>query len=73
VRHGLSKLAVYRDEAGEIHACSAVCTHMKCIVAWNSTEKSWDCGCHGSRFDVDGRVLNGPAVEALEKVEAPVK
>jgi Rieske Fe-S protein len=58
--------AVHRDEAGSLHAVSAVCTHMGCTVAWNDGEKSWDCPCHGSRFSPDGAVLHGPAVEPLE-------
>ncbi|MBW4555313.1 MAG: FAD-dependent oxidoreductase [Trichormus sp. ATA11-4-KO1] len=57
--------AAYRDEQGEIHAVSAVCPHLGCIVAWNSAEKSWDCPCHGSRFSYDGTVLHGPAVKDL--------
>jgi len=61
LRHGASKLAVYRDDAGHVHACSAVCTHLGCPVAWNSTESTWDCTCHGSRFDRHGKVLAGPA------------
>lgn len=66
VRSGLSKLAVYRDEAGTLHRCSAVCPHLKCIVGWNDAEKSWDCPCHGSRFDRFGRVVNGPANQSLD-------
>ncbi len=69
IRHGLHKVAAYRDDSGTVHTCSAVCTHLKCIVQWNSAEKSWDCPCHGSRFDPYGKVLNGPAVSDLEKVE----
>ena len=65
LRQGLSKLAVYRDQAGEAHEMSAVCTHLGCIVAWNSAEGSWDCPCHGSRFDPQGNILNGPAVAPL--------
>lgn len=61
VRRGLSKLAVYRDPAGRLHACSAACPHLKGPVAWNPLESTWDCTCHGSRFDAYGRVLNGPA------------
>jgi glycine/D-amino acid oxidase-like deaminating enzyme/nitrite reductase/ring-hydroxylating ferredoxin subunit len=63
--HG-KMLAVYRDDAGETHVRSAVCTHLGCIVRWNDAERSWDCPCHGSRFDVDGAVLNGPATAALD-------
>jgi glycine/D-amino acid oxidase-like deaminating enzyme/nitrite reductase/ring-hydroxylating ferredoxin subunit len=66
LRAGARKLAVYRDQTGDLHACSAVCTHLGCIVAWNTVENSWDCPCHGSRFSPDGRVLNGPAVANLE-------
>jgi glycine/D-amino acid oxidase-like deaminating enzyme/nitrite reductase/ring-hydroxylating ferredoxin subunit len=61
MREGLSKLAVYRDDGGTVHKLSAVCPHLGCIVAWNSTEKTWDCPCHGSKFDADGRVYQGPA------------
>jgi len=50
-------VAVYRDDDGRVHAVSAVCTHMGCQVSWNDGERSWDCSCHGSRFDVDGAVL----------------
>jgi glycine/D-amino acid oxidase-like deaminating enzyme/nitrite reductase/ring-hydroxylating ferredoxin subunit len=60
------KVAAYRDEEGTIHAVSAVCTHLACIVSWNSAEKSWDCACHGSRFSCDGKVIQGPAVKDLE-------
>jgi len=61
------KVAAYRDEAGELHAVSAVCPHLGCIVNWNSAEKSWDCPCHGSRFDYEGEILHSPAVNKLEK------
>jgi glycine/D-amino acid oxidase-like deaminating enzyme/nitrite reductase/ring-hydroxylating ferredoxin subunit len=67
VRRGLGKIAVYRDENGAFHESSAVCSHLGCIVAWNSTEQCWDCPCHGSRFDPDGRALRGPATDDLEK------
>jgi glycine/D-amino acid oxidase-like deaminating enzyme/nitrite reductase/ring-hydroxylating ferredoxin subunit len=65
IRRGLAKVAVYRDEAGALHERSAVCTHLGCVVAWNAGEKSWDCPCHGSRFDPFGRVVNGPAISDL--------
>jgi Rieske Fe-S protein len=58
-------VAAYRDEAGTLHACSAVCTHMGCIVGWNETDRTWDCPCHGSRFALDGSVIHGPAVSPL--------
>lgn len=62
-------VAVYRDEDGAVHAVSAVCPHMGCLVSWNDGERSWDCPCHGSRFDVDGSVLDTPAVDDLDPVE----
>jgi Rieske Fe-S protein len=62
------KHGVYRDETGKLHVVSAVCTHMGCINHWNEVEKSWDCPCHGSRFSIDGEVLEGPAYTALKKV-----
>lgn len=65
VRRGLHKVAVFRDDDGVLHEKSAVCTHLGCLVDWNTAEKSWDCPCHGSRFDGYGRVLAGPAVEEL--------
>ena len=60
------KTAVFRDDAGELHAVSAVCTHMGCLVRFNGAERTWDCPCHGSRFDVDGTVLHGPAKRNLK-------
>ena len=59
--------AVYKDEKGNIHAVSAACTHMGCIISWNNAEKSWDCPCHGSRFNFDGEVIQSPAAKNLEK------
>lgn len=61
------RLAVHRNEAGDLEVVSAVCTHMGCNVHWNRAEKSWDCPCHGSRFGTDGTVLEGPALEPLQK------
>ncbi|MFC6728246.1 FAD-dependent oxidoreductase [Natronoarchaeum mannanilyticum] len=62
---------VYRDEDGAVHAVDATCPHMGCLVTWNDAERSWDCPCHGSRFDYDGEILSGPAVEGLEHREYP--
>ncbi|HEU4352427.1 MAG TPA: FAD-dependent oxidoreductase [Burkholderiales bacterium] len=61
VRQGLEKLAVYRDDEGQLHAREAKCPHLGCLVHWNPTETTWDCPCHGSRFDRYGKVINGPA------------
>ncbi|HYC36947.1 MAG TPA: FAD-dependent oxidoreductase [Usitatibacter sp.] len=69
IRQGMRKIAAYRDDAGELHTFSAVCTHLGCPVAWNPAEKTWDCKCHGSRFDARGQVINGPANQGLEPVE----
>jgi nitrite reductase/ring-hydroxylating ferredoxin subunit len=69
MRDGLGQLAVYKGTNGEIVRRSAVCTHMGCIVHWNSFEKCWDCPCHGSQFAPDGQVLNGPAVTPLANAE----
>ena len=63
------RVAVYKDEEGTVYACSPNCTHMGCIVHWNSAEKSWDCPCHGSRFNFDGHVIQGPANEDLKPVQ----
>ncbi|MEV8565416.1 FAD-dependent oxidoreductase [Streptomyces sp. NPDC051322] len=63
------RCAVYRDEGGTAHAVSARCTHLGCLVAFNAAETTWECPCHGSRFGVDGAVLQGPALRPLEAVE----
>ena len=58
-------VAAFRDDDGALHTVAATCTHLGCRVTFNTAERSWDCPCHGSRFDVDGRVLQGPAVADL--------
>jgi nitrite reductase/ring-hydroxylating ferredoxin subunit len=58
-------VAGFRDEQGALHAVSAVCTHMGCIVGWNETDRTWDCPCHGSRFELSGEVIHGPATQKL--------
>jgi glycine/D-amino acid oxidase-like deaminating enzyme/nitrite reductase/ring-hydroxylating ferredoxin subunit len=65
LREGMSKVAIFCDEAGELHRRSAVCTHLGCIVGWNKAASTWDCPCHGSRYDAYGRVINGPANKDL--------
>jgi glycine/D-amino acid oxidase-like deaminating enzyme/nitrite reductase/ring-hydroxylating ferredoxin subunit len=69
LRRGLSKIAVYRDGDGKCHEMSAVCPHLGCIVQWNAAEHSWDCPCHGSRFDKRGKVINGPSNVDLSPIE----
>lgn len=63
------KLAVCRTDEGKLLVRSAVCTHMACIVHWNNAEKSWDCPCHGTRFQPDGTILEGPAMHPLHEIE----
>ena len=69
IRRGLTKVACYRDDAGALHERSAICAHLGCVVRWNSTEKTWDCPCHGSRYQTDGHVVNGPANSGLESAD----
>jgi len=69
IRRGLKKIAAYKDDAGNVHELSAVCQHLGCIVDWNSLEKSWDCPCHGSRYDAMGQVIMGPANSNLPFAE----
>jgi glycine/D-amino acid oxidase-like deaminating enzyme/nitrite reductase/ring-hydroxylating ferredoxin subunit len=66
---GLKKIAVYRDFDNTLNTFSAVCPHLGCIVQWNADEKSFDCPCHGSRFATDGKVINGPAITDLNKIQ----
>jgi glycine/D-amino acid oxidase-like deaminating enzyme/nitrite reductase/ring-hydroxylating ferredoxin subunit len=77
VKYEAHRLAIYKVESGEIFTVNAACTHIKCEVAWNSAEKTWDCPCHGSRFSYNGEMLTAPARKDLESVniveEAKVK
>jgi len=69
VRKGLEKIAVYRDPQGQLHERNAACPHLGCVVHWNRGETTWDCPCHGSRFDCYGKVINGPANRDLAPAE----
>lgn len=69
VKYEDKKIAVYKDGTGGVHALDPVCTHAGCIVKWNGTEKSWDCPCHGGRFDIHGKVLTGPPRKDLQKID----
>lgn len=69
VRRGRTPIAVSRDDAGRLHAVSATCTHLGCLVRWNRQERTWDCGCHGSRFAADGEVLEAPATSPLRRID----
>jgi glycine/D-amino acid oxidase-like deaminating enzyme/nitrite reductase/ring-hydroxylating ferredoxin subunit len=68
IRDGLNRLAVYHDPAGAYRAFSAACPHLGCVVAWNASAQTWDCPCHGSRFDCNGKVIDGPANADLAPV-----
>jgi len=63
------KVAASRNDDGRLTFKSAICTHMGCLLRWNKTEKTWDCPCHGSRFDANGKVIAGPAETHLEDIE----
>jgi glycine/D-amino acid oxidase-like deaminating enzyme/nitrite reductase/ring-hydroxylating ferredoxin subunit len=69
MRRGMQLTAVYRDDAGQTHERSAVCPHLGCVVGWNLTEQTWDCPCHGSRFDAMGKVIYGPANRDLDAAD----
>ncbi len=73
IRRGAQKIAAYRDKDGKLRELSAVCPHLGCIVHWNSAEQTWDCPCHGSRFDPEGTVVNGPANSNLHPIHAELK
>ena len=68
VKYEGDTLAVYKDAGGVSHILQSDCTHLYCTVNWNQAEKSWDCPCHGSRFDINGDVLNAPAVKKLKNI-----
>jgi hypothetical protein len=68
VKYEGEPIALYKDENGALYAINPVCTHAKCIVGWNSAEKTWDCPCHGARYSIYGEVLTGPARKELEMI-----
>jgi Rieske Fe-S protein len=69
LRQGLSKVAAYRDDRGELQLHSSSCTHIGCQLHFNSFERTWDCPCHGSIFGVDGQPLNAPAISPLQPAD----
>ena len=71
IDRGKQKIAVWKSPDGKAHALSAACTHMGCTVTWNNADLTWDCPCHGSMFTCDGRVIHGPATEALKPIRLP--
>ena len=60
------RVGVYKESDGTLYTIKPYCTHMGCVLDWNADESSWDCPCHGSRYDYTGRIINGPAIEPLE-------
>jgi len=64
-----AKVAAYRGQDGQVMLRSAICTHMGCVVSWNTAERTWDCPCHGSRFTTSGDVISGPAEAPLAEVD----
>jgi len=66
IERGDAKLAVWKDDDGNVHALSAACTHMGCTVTWNNADKTWDCPCHGSMFTKQGEVIHGPETKPRE-------
>ncbi|SER11503.1 Glycine/D-amino acid oxidase [Gracilibacillus ureilyticus] len=69
MKHHGQTIGLFKDSQNKIHAVDTTCTHLGCEVNWNDTEKSWDCPCHGSRFQYDGAVIEGPAIEPLNKID----
>lgn len=70
IRDGLKMVAAYKNQHGEMEYMSAACTHLGGVVQWNGVEKSWDCPCHGARYDCHGKVIEGPAVKDLEPIHS---
>ncbi|SDR11039.1 hypothetical protein SAMN05421664_3598 [Chryseobacterium soldanellicola] len=69
VKHEGESYAVYKESGGKSHVLKSTCPHALCEVRWNSAEISWDCPCHGSRFNVNGKILTGPTVKGLQRIE----
>jgi len=65
------KIGAYRDKDGLLHIVETACTHLRCELQWNEAEKTWDCPCHGSRFSIDGEVIEGPALERIRTITLP--
>jgi len=69
VKHKGKRYGVYKDEHHQTHTIDAVCPHLGCGLKWNRDDRSWDCPCHGSRFDTDGKILNNPTVEKAAEAD----
>ncbi len=73
VNYNGKKVGVYKDNKGDYFCINPVCSHLKCGVSFNEAEKTWDCQCHGSRYDIKGNILEGPTVRPLDKVKINIK
>jgi glycine/D-amino acid oxidase-like deaminating enzyme/nitrite reductase/ring-hydroxylating ferredoxin subunit len=73
VNYNGKKVGVYKNEFGDYFCINPICTHLKCSLSFNEAEKTWDCQCHGSRFDIRGNILEGPAVYPLDKIKIKKK
>lgn len=69
VKYDGHKMGLYKDDNGGVHAVSATCKHAGCTIGWNPSEKSWDCPCHGARYDIDGTMITGPATSSLKPID----
>ncbi|WP_431800973.1 (2Fe-2S)-binding protein [Halobacillus andaensis] len=69
VRLNGKRAGACKDETGRVYLVDTTCTHMGCEVNWNNAEQSWDCPCHGSRFTIDGEVIEGPATKPLKELK----
>lgn len=62
IRHNGQRVGVYRDKDDKYYFVSTKCSHLGCKLEWNQNEMTWDCPCHGSRFDYHGKMINNPAM-----------
>lgn len=69
VQYEGESFALYKETNGKTHLVKSTCPHARCEVRWNSAELSWDCPCHGSRFNVNGKMLTGPTVIDLQRID----
>lgn len=63
------KIGLYKDKNGKMYAVKPYCTHLGCELSWNNLDKTWDCPCHGSRYDYTGKIITEPTTRDLEKIE----
>ncbi len=69
IRADDKKIAAFKDDNGKVYTLSPNCVHMGCLVSWNAAERTWDCTCHGSRYNFNGEVIHGPATGDLPEEE----